>query len=52
MGDDLPARVEFAHALRQIAEWDEISIQVADLVFVRLAHIENKNVGLGVELLF
>src|SRR5437660_12625197 len=47
MGDDLAARVQFAHALWQIAEWDEISIQVADLVFVRLAHVENNNVGLG-----
>src|SRR5437660_12860428 len=52
MGDDFAARVEFAHALWQIAERNEISIQVADLVFVRFAHVENKNVGLGVEFLF
>src|ERR1700674_887731 len=30
MGDDLAARVELAHALWQIAERNEISIQVAD----------------------
>src|ERR1700687_3109972 len=49
MGHDLAAAVQFTNALRQIAEWDEISIQVTDLVFVRLAHVENKDIGLGVE---
>src|SRR5260370_33103603 len=52
MGHDLAAAVEFAYTLWQIAERDEISVQVADLVFVRLAYVENENVGFGIELLF
>ena len=42
MGDHLFARIEFAHALRKITEWDQVTTDVADLIFVRLAHIENE----------
>src|SRR5260370_12270259 len=48
MGHDLAARVEFAHSLWKIAEPNEIPLHVADLVFVRFAHVENKDVGLSV----
>src|SRR6202451_3180860 len=44
VGDDLAAGVEFAHPLRQIVERDQMSVEVADLVFVRLAHAENEQI--------
>src|SRR5579884_2522465 len=47
--DDLAAGVELVHALGQIAKRDQISVQVADLIFVRLAHIEDKDVLSGIE---
>src|SRR5436190_19854975 len=52
MGDNLSAGVEFVNALRQVAERDEISVQITDLVFVRLAYIEDEKIFLRIELLF
>src|SRR5581483_6517097 len=52
VGDDLAAGVEFMHALGKIAQRDEVASQVADLVLVRLAHIQNKQVFAAVQALF
>ena len=41
VGHDFFAGVEFVHAVGEIAERDEVSPDVADLVFVGLAHVEN-----------
>ena len=49
--NNFAARVKLMHSLRQIPEGDEIAIEIADLVFVRFAHVENENVFFRVELL-
>src|SRR3989442_14919943 len=36
--DDFAARVKLMDSFRQIPERDEISVEIADLVFVRFAH--------------
>ncbi len=42
--DDLAAGVEFVHALGQIVQRNQMSAEVADLVFVRLAHVEHEEI--------
>ena len=49
MDDDLAAGVELADALGQVIQRDKVSAEVADLVFVRLAHLEYEQVIAGVE---
>src|SRR6184192_1378456 len=49
VGHNFAAGVEFVDALGQIAQRDKISINVADLVLVRLADIEHENVFTGIE---
>ncbi len=44
MGDDLAAGIQFVHALGQVVERDQVSAEIADLIFVRLAHVEDKQV--------
>src|SRR5271170_5865608 len=44
MGDDLATGIEFVHAVRQISQRNQVSIDVADLVFMRLAHVEHEKV--------
>src|SRR6266850_262878 len=44
MRHDFPGRIQFMHAPRQLAERDEMPLEIADLVFVRLAHIQDKYV--------
>ena len=46
---DLAARVEFVHPLRQIVQRNQVSANIADLVFVRLAHIEHEQVFFRVQ---
>jgi hypothetical protein len=43
MGHDLAAGIEFVDTLWQIAQGDEVSADVADLVFVRLAHVKDED---------
>src|ERR1700751_604652 len=45
MRHDLSRRVEFMDAARQFTERNQLSVEIADLVFVRLAHIENEREG-------
>ena len=42
--DDLPAGVELADPLWQVIQRDQVAANVADLVLVRLTHIEHKEV--------
>src|SRR3954452_18363000 len=42
--DYLAAGVQFIYALRQIIQGDQIATDVADLVLVRLAHIEHEQI--------
>src|SRR5215469_14388023 len=47
--DDFAAGVEFVHALRQIVERDQVSADIANLIFVRLADIEDEQIVLRVQ---
>ena len=49
MDDDLAAGVELADALGQVIHRNQVSAEVADLVLVRLAHVEHEQVIAGVE---
>jgi len=44
MGHDLAAGIELMHALGQIAKRNQVSADVANLVFMRFAHVEHKDV--------
>src|SRR5512132_3490650 len=50
--DDLAVVIQLVYALRQIAEWDEVSADVGDLIFVRLANVEDKDIFPGIEAAF
>src|SRR5271166_3561975 len=50
--NDLARSIEFADALRQVFQRDEMSAEVADLVFVRIADVEDEEVVTAVEALF
>src|SRR5690242_15088330 len=49
MSDDLTTRIQFIHAFRQIAERNQVSIEIADLIFMRLANIEDVDVLSGIQ---
>src|ERR1700733_4066877 len=51
VGHDLPALIQLAHAIMQVAQWNEIPADFRDLVFMRFAHIEEEVVLAGVALL-
>ena len=51
MRHDFTRAIQFAHALRQIAERNQIAIEIADLIFVRLAHVEDKQIVAAVQAL-
>src|ERR1700721_1006368 len=48
MGYYLALGIEFSDTLWKIAQRNKISAQVTDLIFVRLAHIENEDIGFRV----
>ncbi len=52
VGHDFFAGVQLVHAVGEIAERNQVSADVADLVFVGLAHVENVEVVAAVEALF
>src|SRR3954463_3548339 len=52
MSDDFLAGIELVHTIRQFAERNQMSADVADVILVRLAHIENINVVAAIESLF
>ncbi len=49
MRHDFPRGIEFVDAPRQLPEREKMSLQIADLVFVRLAHIENEKIIAAIE---
>src|SRR5580692_4961193 len=49
VGHDLAAGIEFVHALGQIAQRDQVPVDVADLILMRLAHVEHEKVFAGIE---
>src|SRR5713101_6053786 len=44
MRHDFPRRIKFVDAPRQLPEWKQMPLEIADLVFVGLAHIENEQI--------
>src|ERR1022692_1579245 len=52
MGHDLAAGVEFVHTFWQIAQRDQMPLDVADLILVRLAHVEHEKVFARVQTTF
>ena len=49
MHDHVFARIKLMHAPGQIVQRDKMAVEVADLIFVRLADIQNKHIFFGVE---
>ena len=41
MGDDFARAVEFVDALGEISERNQVAAEIADLIFVRLANVED-----------
>ena len=46
---DFARSVEFVHAARKFAERDQFPVEIADLIFVRFAHVENEKIVAFVE---
>src|SRR6266404_3793095 len=44
MRHDFARRIQLMHAPRQLAERNEVPLEIADLVFVQLAHIQDKQI--------
>ena len=51
MGHDFFAGVEFVYAVRQITQRNQMSAEIADLIFVRLADVEDEEVLTAIETL-
>src|ERR1700722_2288330 len=49
MRDDFARSVELMHAPRNFAERNQFPVEIADLIFVRFAHVENKKIIAFVE---
>ena len=49
MRDDLARAIQLIHPPREVAEWDEMSADVADLILMRLAHVENVKIVAAIE---
>ena len=47
--DDLARAVELVHAPRQFAERNQVPVDIADLIFVRLAHVQNVDIVAAIE---
>src|SRR5579863_337175 len=52
MSDDLTAGIELIYTPRQIAQRNQVSPDVTDLIFVRFAHIEHEDVFVRVQTTF
>src|SRR5580704_2100983 len=44
VGHDLAAGIEFVHALGQITQRDQVPVDVADLILMRLTHVEHEKI--------
>jgi hypothetical protein len=51
LGYDFAGAIEFVDAARQIAERKQITIDIADLIFVRLANVEDEEIIAPIEAL-
>ena len=51
MGHNFLAGVEFVYAVGEIAQWNQVPAEIADLVFVRLADVEYEYIVTAVEAL-
>ena len=49
MRHDFARAIELVHPPREFAERDQMPVDVADLIFVRLAHIENVDIVAAIE---
>src|SRR4029077_1048625 len=49
MRHDLSGAIEFAHTTREIAERNQMAAEVADLIFVRLAHVKDEEIISAIE---
>ena len=49
MRDDFPRRIQFVNAPSQLSEGKQMSLQIANLVFVGLAHVENEQIISSIE---
>ena len=47
--DDLATRIEFMDACRKVAKRDQVPTDVADLVLMRLANVEDEDVLTGIQ---
>src|SRR5262250_2058948 len=44
MGNDFARRIELVYPTGQFTERNQMAVQIADLKFVRLAHVENEKI--------
>ena len=49
MRHDLFAGIQFADPLRKIAQRNQVSVDVADLIFVRLADVEDEKIVASIQ---
>src|SRR5579863_19890 len=49
MCHDFARAVQFVRAPRQITEWEQVSIQIANLKFMRLANVKHKQIVAAIE---
>src|SRR5580658_2326830 len=52
VGYDFAGGIEFADAFGEIAERDQVAAEIADLIFVRFAHIENIEIVAAIQARF
>ena len=52
MGHDFAGAIEFADAFGEIAERDEVAAEIADLIFVRFANVENVEIVAAIQTRF
>ena len=52
VGDDFAGRVEFVDTARQFAQWKQMSVEVANLIFVGFAHVENVQIVTTIQAFF
>ena len=51
MRHDFTRGIEFVYAARQFPEWNQMAFEIADLIFVGLAYIQDENVVAAVQAL-
>src|SRR5579864_7452477 len=49
MGNDFPAGIQLMHPIRQITQRDQMPVNIANLILVRLTHVEHEKVFAGIQ---